>query len=84
MACAGLFVSVAGIAQAQNALPGPAEPGRIQRPFEPPEPPTLRPQADIEPSRRPNTPPENADEIRFVLKGLSISGVTVYAEDEFK
>jgi len=84
LVCAGVFASAACIAQAQTSLPGPAEPGRIQRPFEPPEPPTLRPEADIEPSRRSNTPPDNADEIRFVLKGLSITGVTVYAEDEFK
>ena len=79
-----VIVTSGDFAEAQTRLPGPAEPGRIQRPFEPPESPAMRPEADVEPSRRSNMPPENADELRFVLRGLSITGVTVYAEDEFK
>ena len=68
----------------QAPLPKPAEPGRIQRPFEPPEPPSMRPETDASPARRPNLAPDNADQIRFVLRGLAIDGVTVYAEDAFK
>ncbi len=70
------------MAQTQR-LPGPAEPGQIEKRFE--QPPV--PRADDEPLVSSRTdlrkPPENADSIRFSLQGVVIEGVSVYAQDAF-
>jgi hemolysin activation/secretion protein len=72
------------IALGQTPLPGPADPGRITPPLDQLPLPPPRPETDVVPVRRPNAAPDNADQIRFVLRGLAITGVTVYADDAFR
>lgn len=62
-------------------VPPSVEPGRVEKPFEPrPAPPVSDvtiPQADG------ISPPENADEITFVLSSLTVEGSTVFTPEEF-
>ena len=71
-------------AQTSTPLPGPAEPGQIQRRLEPP--PELRPPERPIERLEPDAPqaPANAAEIRFVLRGVAIEGATAYQPDEFQ
>jgi hemolysin activation/secretion protein len=70
-------------AQAQQERPGTVQPGQIERQLEKPPEPTAQPGAIAIPEAG-QTPPPNAAEITFVLKQLTIDGVTVYRPDTLR
>lgn len=66
-----------------QALPGPADPGRIDERFEAqPVPQSSAPVAIPEPSQA--QPPEQAEKVRFVLNDLQLEGVTVYGHETLR
>lgn len=66
-----------------QGLPGPVAPGRIEQQFQP----LPQPQA-TQPSVLPEVPegaaaPAGAENVHFVLRGITLDGVTVYPADAF-
>lgn len=62
-------------------LPGPADPGQIERRFEEPLRPRVEPELKL-PAAQPGVAPEGAESVRFFLAGIVFDGVTVYGDDE--
>lgn len=77
----GLVVATDALAQ---DIPGSAQPGRIEDQFTSPEDalPAVEPGALIESAQQKTSIPEEAFNLRFVLKGIEFVGNTVYAEEE--
>lgn len=69
--------NASGQAPAQVRPPGTVRPGQVERQFERPPEPTAKPGSIAIPAAG-QTPPPNAEGIRFVLNQLSIDGGTVY------
>ena len=64
-------------------IPGAAEPGRIQRQFQPPPGPAPTPEV-ISPEIPEAAPPGEAARIRFTLNQIVVDGSTVYSPDQLK
>ena len=67
---------------AQAQVPGPANPNRVPERFQPPSVPQSVPPITV-PAPTAVLPPEQAARIRFVLRGVSIDGSTVYQSSSF-
>ena len=80
----GAVAMMAGTAAAQlpEQLPGAVEPGRIERQFEPGVEPQAEPRPDADPGEQPIPP--GAEEVRFVLQGVTVDGATVFDEGVFQ
>ncbi len=70
------------VAQTPPDLPGAVEPGRIERQFEPGVDPQAEPRPDADPGDQPVPP--GAEEVRFVLQGVTVEGVTVFDQAAFE
>jgi len=70
------------LARAQQ-LPGPAEPGQIEKRFEQPPVPRSEEEPLVEPRTDLRKPPENAESIKFPFHGVVIEGATVYSQADF-
>jgi hemolysin activation/secretion protein len=68
---------------AQVKPPGTVRPGQVERQFEKPPEPSAKPGVIAIPTPG-QTPPPNADGIRFVLTQFTIDGVTVYTADTLR
>ena len=75
------MLAAAAPAIAQQALPGSADPGRLEKRFEQPQLPqsTLDP---VIPETPEQAPPPDAEEIKFTLTGILIEGATVYSQKD--
>ena len=68
--------------QAEAQVPGSAEPGRIEKRFEPPK----KPKSIFEPvipEMEGPMPPDEAEKVKFTLTGVTIEGSTVYGDEDF-
>lgn len=81
LACALCFcASVPGHAQ---TVPGSAESGRVQERIQEMETPEIIPEPKVTvPETEKQQAPEGAEKLSFVLKGVQITGMTVYSETE--
>src|SRR5579862_2399769 len=78
-----LMIAVNPMAFAAPALPGSAEPGRVQQNFLPPQKPTLKPLQPISmPQEKPTGLGPEAEKIKFVLKKLIFEGNHVYTDEQ--
>ncbi len=78
------FPASAETSLAQTTLPGAVEPGRIERRFEEPLLPKSRDEGFTIPEQEDTTrPPDGADKVEFVLRGIVVEGATVFAEADF-
>jgi hemolysin activation/secretion protein len=75
--------NVSGQAPAQVKPPGTVQPGQVERQFERPPEPSAKPGAIAIPIPG-QTPPPNAEGIRFVLQQLTLDGGTVYSADTLR
>ncbi len=70
-------------AEAQDVVPGIVDPGRIQQRIDLPEPDERQPETpEIKPTAL--VPPDEASKIRFVLRDITFSGVTVYTKEDLE
>lgn len=82
MTCAILLLGTADIVRAQETLPGSASPGRVRNQIQNLElDQKVVPQVDV-PEIRVEGAPAGADNIRFVLKTVTLEGVNAYSQDE--
>jgi hypothetical protein len=83
----GLLVAVAIVptasAQFAQQLPGPAEPGLLDRRFEMPGRPKSQEEPVLKPDRGPVGAPANAREIKFILSAIVVEGATAYPVTAF-
>ena len=84
-ACLAVAVGIVAPASAQFAqrLPGPAEPGLLERRFEMPGRPKSQEDPVLKPDRGPVGAPANAREIKFVLSAIVVEGATAYPVTTF-
>lgn len=79
----GFCTSADALAQVPPKPPGTVRPGQIERQFDKPPEPGARPGVITIPTPS-QTPPDNAEGIRFVLSALAIEGVTVYKPETLR
>lgn len=72
------------IAVAQSSVPGAVQPGQIEKQFREAPKPQAAPAPLVQPAAPAQTPPDKANEIRFVLKQVKLEGATVYTEDQLR
>ena len=77
-----IVIATAPPALAQAVLPGPAQPGLLERRFEPPKLPKSEGGAIVTPETEGAVAPAGAEAATFVLKGVVIDGATVFTEAE--
>jgi hemolysin activation/secretion protein len=75
------MAALSATAHAQ-VLPGPATPGRVEERFQPPPVPQSAPTITI-PSPEVVLPPDKAAATRFLLRGISVEGGTVFTTSDF-
>ena len=80
-ACLGL-AAFGGGTFAQTVPPS-IDPGRLPQRFEPPRPPTVDRRIEV-PTIPSIVPPERAREVRIVLRGIVVTGSTVYGVEQFR
>ena len=80
-----VLIGLAGpnLASAQTPLPGTVQPGQIERQFQKPPEPRAAP-GPIQIPATTQQPPANAESIRFVLRQVTLEGVTAYAPDDLR
>src|ERR1041385_8356081 len=66
-----------------QTIPPSAEPGRLPQRFEPPRQPGVDTRITV-PQIPTAVPPERARQIRFVLRGIAVTGSTVYTGDQLQ
>lgn len=70
-------------AAAQTVLPGPAQPGLLERRFEQPELPKAGGGEIVTPEKEGAVAPAGAEDATFILKGVVIEGATAFPESDF-
>lgn len=65
-----------------QAIPGSADPGRVDRNIPKPAPVTQNQNLTVPKATQQTSAPEGAEEIRFVLKGINIEGATAFKPSE--
>ena len=68
---------------AQTAIPGPAQPGLLERRFEKPELPKATEQEIAIPEKEGTAPPPGAEQTMFVVKAVIVEGASVYSPADF-
>jgi len=77
-----ITIVTASPAMAQAVLPGPAQPGLLERRFEPPQLPKSEGGAIVTPETEGAEAPPGAETASFVLKGVVVEGSTVFTAAE--
>lgn len=83
LVAAALFWLGAATAAWAQAVPPTVEPGRIPERFEPPRRPGVDTRIQV-PQIPTAVPPERARQIRFVLRGVNVTGSTVYTAEQLR
>lgn len=78
---AGLALFVLAAAASAETVPPTVDPGRIPQRFEPPRRPGVDTRIEV-PQIPSQVPPDQARQIRFVLRGVTINGATVYTPEQ--
>ena len=79
-ACAGLWAAEA----AAQALPGAADPSRVDELFQPGPEPLSEPEPEVTPGVEGPVAPEGAEQLRFVLQEIRFEGATVFSAADFQ
>lgn len=82
--CCAAVTWAGATATAQTALPGAAEPGKIDRGFQAPERPLSDGDGISVPRRDEQHAPEGAEAARFTLRGVTVEGATVFTAEDFR
>ena len=67
-----------------QALPGAADPSRVEDLFQPGPEPLSEPEPEVAPGVDGPVAPEGAEELRFVLREIRFEGATVFSEADFQ